>query len=63
MELARNCGLHQEGKLTKDYLEQTKRRLIGEDGYISITPEIMDEFLLEIAEFSRGLAAEMKRCA
>ena len=43
IELARNCCVHENGKLTDDYVEQTRQRIVGEGGYINMTPEIMDE--------------------
>jgi hypothetical protein len=58
--LARNCCVHEEGHLTDDYRQQTKGRLVGTHGYIDITPEMLAQVLLEIAQFSHGLAAEMK---
>lgn len=60
IELARNCCVHENGKLTNDYVEHSRQRIVGEDGYINMTPEIMDELLLEIADFSRQLCVQMK---
>jgi hypothetical protein len=60
IELARNCCVHESGKLTNEYVEQTKQRIVGEDGYINMTPRLMDELLLEIADCSRQLCTQMK---
>jgi len=60
VELARHCCVHDEGRLSKDYCEQTKQRLVGTHGYIDITPESLATLLSEIGQFSRGLAVEMK---
>ena len=60
VELARNCCVHDEGRLTDDYSKQTRQRLVGAHGRIDITPELLGSFLLEIDQFSRGLSTEMK---
>jgi hypothetical protein len=58
--LARNCCVHDDGHLNKDYCEQTRQRLVGTHGYIDITPEMLVQLLSEIDDFCRGLAVEMK---
>jgi hypothetical protein len=58
--LARNCCVHKEGHLDKDYIGQTRQRLVGTHGYIDITPEMLTQFLSEIDQFCHGLAVEMK---
>jgi hypothetical protein len=60
IELARNCCVHDDGKLTTDYVTQTRNRMAGENGYISMTPALLDQLLLEIADFSRELCKQMK---
>lgn len=60
VELARNCCLHNEGQPTDDYSQQTKRRFIGEDGKINLTPKIVGELVLELAGFSKELSNAMK---
>jgi hypothetical protein len=58
--LARDCCLHNESELTEEYRQQTKTRLVDKYEKITITPELLDAFLLEISEFSRELCAQMK---
>lgn len=58
--LARNCCVHDEGRLNKDYSEQTSQRFVGTHGYIDITPDILNQLLSEIDQFSQGLAVAMK---
>jgi hypothetical protein len=60
VELARHCCVHDEGRLSKDYREQTGQRLVGTHGYIDISPETLATLLSEIDQFSRGLSVEMK---
>jgi hypothetical protein len=60
IELARNCCVHEGGKLTNDYVKQTRKRMAGENGYISMTQALLDQLLLEIADFSRTLCKQMK---
>ena len=60
VELARNCCVHAEGHLSKDYREQTQQRLVGTHGYIDITPAMLTQLLSEIDQFSRSLSTEMK---
>jgi hypothetical protein len=60
VELARHCCLHNEGKLTDDYSQQTKQRFVGEDGKINLTPTVLDGLLLDLAGFSKELFTRMK---
>lgn len=60
VELARNCCVHDEGRLSEDYSKQTRQRLVGTHGYIDITPDLLTTFLLEISEFARELSAQIK---
>jgi hypothetical protein len=60
IELARNCCVHFDGKLTDHYVAQTRKRMAGENGYISMTPAFLDQLLLELADFSRNLCKQMK---
>ena len=61
VELARNCCLHRQGELNDDYRNQTHQRLVGNDGKINITPDLLDRLLLELAGFSRELSAQLKK--
>jgi len=60
VELARNCCVHDEGRLNTDYCEQTQQRFVGTHGYIDMTPEMLTQLLAEIDQFSHGLSLEMK---
>jgi hypothetical protein len=60
VELARHCCLHNEGELTPDYRQQTKCRLVGQDGKINMTPDLLDLFILELATFSKEISGELK---
>jgi hypothetical protein len=55
-----SLSFHSNGKPTREYVEQTQQRLVGRDGYINITPEILDSFLLDIADFSGHLCRECR---
>jgi len=59
-ELARHCCVHNGGVPSADYLQQTKARLIGQDDRINTTPEILDVFIVELANFARELCSQMK---
>jgi hypothetical protein len=60
IELARHCGVHDDGRLSADYSAQTRQRLVGEHGYIDLTPEKLTNILSEIEQFARALSTEMK---
>jgi hypothetical protein len=60
VELARNCCLHCQGEVTDDYRNQTQQRLVGNDGKINITPELLDRVIVELARFSRELSDQLK---
>lgn len=58
--LARDCCVHNDGVPTTEYREQTRQRVIGFDGRIDITPQLLDELILEISRFSRDLSVQLK---
>jgi hypothetical protein len=60
IELARNSCLHNEGVPETNYKQQTNCRLIGEQDKILITPQMLETFLVELAEFAKDAACKMK---
>jgi hypothetical protein len=53
--LARNCCLHKGGLPDEDYNTKTKRRLLDDNGEISLTPEQLGTIIGELSQFGKSL--------
>jgi hypothetical protein len=60
VELARDSCVHKEGIPEQDYLDKTAKRLLDENGNISITPKLLDTFIEELSRFADALSKVMK---